>query len=244
MSGSEQVPAERRRIPAIRNVARVNSLVDQVFGLATQALTSHVSNLLNKAAFHEIPDLPDEAPLVIFVDLAGFKAVNDGFGHLVGDAMLLEVGTRLSAAAESMAGVAYHLSGDEFAVVFGRSEKSDSELMEWVAAGLGTVEVPVKGRVAPAKVELFFGYAPRDTVQVLAVQLKRAERAADEAKDLRKPWIEWTEEMGREEIVSWRRKCGDCGATTALQVRQSKIAEPQAGNCANCGAKLPVVAEG
>ncbi len=196
--------------------------------------------MLNKAAFAEIPDVPEEAPLVVFVDLAGFKAVNDGFGHAVGDAVLREVGTRLSAAADQFAGVAYHLSGDEFAMVFSQDEQRDPDLMAAVASDLGRVEVPVEGRPASASVELFFGFAPRDLEQTLAELLKRAERAADEAKDLRQPWVEWTPELGSDEIVNWRRKCAGCGASTSLQVRKRKVAEPQSGLCANCGSVLPI----
>jgi diguanylate cyclase (GGDEF)-like protein/PAS domain S-box-containing protein len=49
---------------------------------------------------------------VLFVDLDGFKAVNDAHGHGVGDALLQDVGRRLRAAAQSR--LAARLGGDEF----------------------------------------------------------------------------------------------------------------------------------
>ena len=49
-------------------------------------------------------------------DLDGFKAYNDTFGHLAGDALLTRLGRRLREAV-AHTGVAYRLGGDEFCVL-------------------------------------------------------------------------------------------------------------------------------
>lgn len=64
---------------------------------------------------------PDEhgarAPFaVLFLDLDRFKLVNDSVGHAAGDAMLVEIGTRISAMLGPQDLVA-RLGGDEFAVM-------------------------------------------------------------------------------------------------------------------------------
>ena len=59
--------------------------------------------------------LDQEARLALF-DLDGFKAYNDTFGHLAGDALLTRLGHQLSAAVAGR-GVAYRLGGDEFCVL-------------------------------------------------------------------------------------------------------------------------------
>ncbi|MBB4650225.1 diguanylate cyclase (GGDEF)-like protein [Aminobacter niigataensis] len=53
---------------------------------------------------------------VIYIDLDGFKPVNDTHGHAVGDGVLVEVARRITQAAPKGATVA-RLGGDEFGVV-------------------------------------------------------------------------------------------------------------------------------
>jgi diguanylate cyclase (GGDEF)-like protein len=80
---------------------------DALTGLANRALlTDRIEHML--AAGQTVD--------VVFLDLVGFKAVNDTFGHDAGDAALRAVARRLDAVVGD-GGLAARLGGDEFVIV-------------------------------------------------------------------------------------------------------------------------------
>lgn len=68
-----------------------------------------VSGVQNRRAF----DL-SSFTFVAIIDMDSLKWVNDNLGHLVGDKLLRDLGSSLE---KSFGENAYHLSGDEFAVI-------------------------------------------------------------------------------------------------------------------------------
>lgn len=91
--------------------------------LALIAQTDPLTGLANRAAFDRwlddhIPQTPDphHAVVLAFIDLNGFKAVNDRFGHAAGDQILRQVAADLRAHCAKQWLVA-RLGGDEFAVL-------------------------------------------------------------------------------------------------------------------------------
>lgn len=94
---------------------------------------------------------------VLYIDLDGFKAINDTFGHQIGDSALIAVGNRL---AESIreSDFAARLGGDEFAVIACNIESGTSaeQLAERVHANLqeklilDTVECTINASVGVA----------------------------------------------------------------------------------------------
>ena len=69
---------------------------------------------LLEALEHALPAAVEEHPLALTIyDLDGFKAYNDSFGHLAGDALLARFAQRLRDSV-APAGSAYRMGGDEF----------------------------------------------------------------------------------------------------------------------------------
>jgi diguanylate cyclase (GGDEF)-like protein/PAS domain S-box-containing protein len=90
--------------------------------LRHQATHDHLTGLWNRAAFHELVSTSCARSArhgstmgVLFVDLDGFKQVNDSQGHDVGDGVLREAAERIQAALRQTELLA-RLGGDECAV--------------------------------------------------------------------------------------------------------------------------------
>jgi diguanylate cyclase (GGDEF)-like protein len=62
----------------------------------------------------------------VLIDLDGFKAVNDTWGHQAGDAHLLAIGERLAAACRDVGARAFRLAGDEFVVLLPSAEAAET----------------------------------------------------------------------------------------------------------------------
>ncbi|CAM3849431.1 diguanylate cyclase [Roseateles saccharophilus] len=86
--------------------------------------------------------LADRALAVVFIDLDGFKAVNDTHGHDAGDALLREMARRI---ADGIRGedLAARIGGDEFVVVLSEvSERAD--VLTVLERMLGALSLPAK----------------------------------------------------------------------------------------------------
>ena len=85
------------------------------------AQNDNLTGLANRASFfraiEQILDAPEEGGFaVVYLDLDGFKPVNDTWGHPAGDAILRDVAARLRVACRPTDVIA-RLGGDEFAVL-------------------------------------------------------------------------------------------------------------------------------
>ena len=93
--------------------------------LTHRAHTDALTGLANRAALEQsleralAPTASGDSPLpfaVLFLDLDGFKAVNDTLGHMAGDELLQQVARRLKKAIRADDEV-FRVSGDEFVVL-------------------------------------------------------------------------------------------------------------------------------
>ena len=100
------------------------ALYDPLTGLANRALfREHVDKAL--ARLRRTPARPHA---VLFVDLDGFKTINDSLGHAAGDEVLIEVGRRLLRWMRP-GDTAARLGGDEFAVLLENTSQLDTAML-------------------------------------------------------------------------------------------------------------------
>jgi len=132
--------------------------------------------------------------VLMFIDLDGFKAVNDRYGHSVGDALLKAVARELGAHVRA-SDVVGRLGGDEFGVVMWRADEVQAAakareleaLIARIAIPRGNAQIQVGASVGTAPL-----LADATPIQTIAA----ADRAMYTRKDERRmlpPPVKWGE---------------------------------------------------
>ena len=152
------------------------------------ALHDSLTLLPNRSCFHERlgraltqPDTERRALAVLFLDLDGFKDINDSHGHAVGDEVLKIVAARLTRALRAEDTVS-RVGGDEFACLLAEPAGRD-ELSRLVSSLIDTVSAPVKLGELKLNLRPSIGIAvcPDDGTTCESL-LRRADAAMDRAK--------------------------------------------------------------
>lgn len=117
---------------------------------------------------------PSRSCLLLFIDLDGFKLINDRFGHKTGDLALQSAAGRVAGALRETDTVG-RWGGDEFVVFMENIDRNKiNDLIEKIRQA---VELPVESSAGPLKVgaSIGFAYAPID-----GTELDELVRAADD----------------------------------------------------------------
>ena len=126
---------------------------------------------------------------VLFLDLDGFKAVNDRYGHDAGDAVLVEVARRLSATVRP-SDIVVRLGGDEFLIVCSLPAHQPDQVLSRLAARLGSATasaIAFKG--GEVSVGMSVGRAVAQSGQSLEDLVEAADKAMYEHKRRRRPVV-------------------------------------------------------
>jgi diguanylate cyclase (GGDEF)-like protein len=126
-----------------------------------------------------------QTPLsLVMIDLDHFKAVNDNFGHVVGDEVLIEVAKRLDVRVRA-GEVAVRFGGDEFAIILPNTSVEGAEVLARdVEQCIARIELP-RSDVFPYRVaasvgaaELRRGFGPKELIRAadLSLYSRKAER--------------------------------------------------------------------
>jgi diguanylate cyclase (GGDEF)-like protein len=147
----------------LRTGISVRSLRAQTRERQRLSVTDHLTGLPNRrrlfdaleAHFNDPPAQRSRLAF-LFIDLDGFKQINDSFGHPAGDDVLRRVGARLSEPLRP-GDLLARVGGDEFAVIL---IDSDAEQASTVAARLGAgLEAPFAIDAVSAHIGVSIGIA-------------------------------------------------------------------------------------
>ena len=143
---------------------------DPLTGLANRILlTSRLRELLADA------DGGDETVALLFIDLDGFKQVNDALGHHAGDEVLVRLAERLSSTVKP-GDVVARLGGDEFVMVARRPVQADV-MAELEASCLEAVRRPFLLGPTTVKLDGSIGVVVAGYSDTPDTLLARADRA-------------------------------------------------------------------
>ena len=115
--------------------------------MARMALADALTELPNRSAIEQhlgqrLAEGPSQAFAVVFIDLDGFKEVNDSYGHDVGDQLLRAVSRRLTSLLPEDA-LLGRWGGDEFVIVLGQ-DSGDNEVRSVAQVVLAALNQPIR----------------------------------------------------------------------------------------------------
>lgn len=157
--------------------------------LAYQAQHDHLTGLPNRAPFEERlnhallhAERYDRKLALIFLDLDGFKVVNDTFGHEAGDRLLKQVAHRLRGGVRRTDTIA-RFGGDEFVVLLPEIQEPE-DAREVAEALLSTMTESFVVKRTPIVLTVSAGVSiyPRDARDAASLQ-RHADTAMYRAKD-------------------------------------------------------------
>jgi diguanylate cyclase len=125
-------------------------------------------------------DAAGERMAMLFIDLDGFKPVNESLGHHMGDLMLREIATRLKRFARPDDRVA-HLGGDEFLMLI-RGNPSEEDAATFAERMQGQIGEPCKMNGRDAAVSSSVGIAMYPEHGAMSDLIAHAEAAMRAAK--------------------------------------------------------------
>jgi len=149
---------------------------DSLTGLYNRhSITQHITELLKSRK-----DLSNKS--LMFLDLDCFKSVNDTYGHLVGDALLIKVAD-VFRSLMSEGDVAARLGGDEFLMLIDNNHNEDSYITQLAQKILEKVAEPIFIEDIKINITISIGIARfQDSIESAFDIIDRADEAMYKAK--------------------------------------------------------------
>ncbi len=177
LSGSTRLAYHELRLALTRTLEREEG--ERL--LREAALVDSLTGLANRAGFAAAASHANIGSVVLFVDLDYFKAINDRYGHAAGDAVLVEVASRLRGVLRPTDRVA-RLGGDEFAAII--SDVTDQAADDIATRLLAAVCEPLPDHLVARTVSASIGMTRLGVGDTLSSALVSADLAMLDAKRL------------------------------------------------------------
>ena len=170
------------------SLSDVSLLIEVESRLAKGAMHDELTSLPNRAYFMDVAERAtvrttrreDYQFAVLFLDLDGFKAVNDSRGHAVGDELLIAVARKLEMCVRP-GDVVARLGGDEFTILLDDIE-SGSDATRIAARIVTSLRQPVPVATGEVTIAASIGIALSDGVSSTEELLRSADLAMYRAK--------------------------------------------------------------
>jgi diguanylate cyclase (GGDEF)-like protein len=172
-----------------RTVEAINTFASSERQALALASLDPLTGLANRKALHDrlVEELPQAATVgepvsVLFLDLDGFKLVNDSYGHHVGDELLIAASRRIKQEVRTQDFVA-RIGGDEFVAVARHPETAGAEGL--AARLIAAFDEPFDLSVGPLFVSTSVGIArfnPADPLADAESLIREADTAMYQAK--------------------------------------------------------------
>jgi diguanylate cyclase (GGDEF)-like protein len=99
---------------------------------------------------------------VLIIDLDGFKAINDAYGHPIGDLALVAFAERLRSVLRA-SDTAARLGGDEFSIVCENTDRPDAEVLADRLRASVAEPMSLAGTIVELGMSIGIGWAPGGT---------------------------------------------------------------------------------
>lgn len=162
------------------NSLHESALTDPLTGLGNRARLRHALERLSKCEA-SLNGQPSSA--LLFIDLDRFKAINDSFGHDVGDQVLIELARRICVISPPSAMVC-RLGGDEFIALL--SVRDEQEGQAIASRMLEIIRAPLWLSGKLLQLSASIGVVLGSSVDLADDLLRKADQAMYEAKRLGK----------------------------------------------------------
>jgi diguanylate cyclase (GGDEF)-like protein len=187
--GHDFGPSQREMLGSFAEQASVALAAAKTANSIRHAFNDSLTGLPNRALLLDRLEVAlaraereDQPVSVLFLDLDGFKVVNDSLGHVAGDRLLIDVARRLSGCLRK-GDTAARIGGDEFAILLGDigNQARAPRVAERVIAALGE-PFTVLGHEVFVSASIGIAYGQGDAQNLLRnadVAMYRAKRSGE-----------------------------------------------------------------